>query len=52
MGTREELEQLLAFLELSAVRPRIARRLELREAREGMAALIDGDVLGKIVLCP
>jgi len=52
MGTRGELEQLIALLELTGVRPRIDRTAALADAREGIAALIDGEVLGKVVLVP
>jgi NADPH:quinone reductase-like Zn-dependent oxidoreductase len=49
MGTREQLVRLARFLDKTGVRPRIDRVLPLREAREGFAALVDGDVFGKIV---
>jgi NADPH:quinone reductase-like Zn-dependent oxidoreductase len=52
MGTRQELEQLVALLELTGVRPRIDRTLPLAGARDGFAAMIAGDVLGKLVLTP
>jgi NADPH:quinone reductase-like Zn-dependent oxidoreductase len=52
MGTRRELEQLVALLEVSGVRPRIDHTLALADAREGFAAMVAGDVLGKIVLAP
>jgi len=49
MGTRDELLGLLAFCETSGVRPVISRELPLADAREGFAAMIDGDTAGKIV---
>jgi NADPH:quinone reductase-like Zn-dependent oxidoreductase len=52
MGTREELRQLVQLLESTGVRPWIDRAIPLADAAEGIAALIAGDVLGKIVLQP
>jgi NADPH:quinone reductase-like Zn-dependent oxidoreductase len=52
MGTRQELEALVALLELTGLRPPIDRTLPLADAAEGFAALVAGDVLGKIVLAP
>ncbi|CAN5840998.1 zinc-binding dehydrogenase [soil metagenome] len=49
MGTREELLGLLRFCQSSGVRPVIARELPLADARDGFAAMIDGDTAGKIV---
>jgi NADPH:quinone reductase-like Zn-dependent oxidoreductase len=49
MGTRAELARLLTFLEQTGVRPVIDRTLPLTEARDGFAALIGGEVFGKIV---
>jgi NADPH:quinone reductase-like Zn-dependent oxidoreductase len=49
MGTRGELEQLARLLEVTGIRPRIDRELPLAEAREGFAAMADGDLVGKIV---
>ncbi len=49
MGTRDELLGLLSFCRTSGVRPVIARELPLAEARDGFAAMIDGDTAGKIV---
>ena len=50
MGTREELERLVAFLELTGIRPLIDRALPMEQARDGFAALQSGDVFGKLVL--
>jgi NADPH:quinone reductase-like Zn-dependent oxidoreductase len=52
MGTRDELQQLARLCETSGIRPQIDRVLPLSEAREGFAALADGDVFGKIVFTP
>jgi len=49
MGTRDELARLLTFCEQTGVRPEIDRALPLTEARDGFAAMIAGDVFGKIV---
>jgi NADPH:quinone reductase-like Zn-dependent oxidoreductase len=50
MGTRDELAQLVSFLDATGTKPLIDRTLPMTEAREGLAAMIDGDVFGKIVL--
>jgi NADPH:quinone reductase-like Zn-dependent oxidoreductase len=52
MGTSEELRELVSLLELSGARPMIDRVLPLDSVREGLAALITGDVFGKVVLTP
>jgi NADPH:quinone reductase-like Zn-dependent oxidoreductase len=52
MGTRDELRQLVSLLELSGARPLVDRVLPLDRAQEGFAAMIDGDVFGKIVFTP
>ena len=49
MGTREEFGRLLRFCVDRDVRPVIDRTLPLAEAREGFAAMLAGDVHGKIV---
>jgi NADPH:quinone reductase-like Zn-dependent oxidoreductase len=50
MGTRDQLGRLLRFCEQTGVRPKIDRILPVKKAAEGLAALIAGDVFGKIVL--
>jgi NADPH:quinone reductase-like Zn-dependent oxidoreductase len=50
MGTRAELAALVAFLDATGVRPVVDRTLPLQDAREGFAAMNDGDVFGKVVL--
>jgi NADPH:quinone reductase-like Zn-dependent oxidoreductase len=49
MGTRDELERLVAFCMEKDLRPRIDRMLPLAEAREGFQAMLDGSFVGKIV---
>jgi D-arabinose 1-dehydrogenase-like Zn-dependent alcohol dehydrogenase len=50
MGTRDELERLVAFCVQTGVRPLIDATLPLSEARDGLARLAAGDVFGKVVL--
>ena len=49
MGSRDQLARLASFLEQTGTRPRIDRALPLADAREGFAAMISGDLFGKIV---
>jgi NADPH:quinone reductase-like Zn-dependent oxidoreductase len=49
MGTRDELGRLLQFCVQTGVRPTIDRVLPLSAAADGIAALISGDVFGKVV---
>jgi len=49
MGTRDQLARLARFLEQTGVRPKIDRELPLREAAAGFAAMISGDLFGKVV---
>jgi NADPH:quinone reductase-like Zn-dependent oxidoreductase len=49
MGTRSELAALVQLLDSTGVRPLIDRTLPLEQAREGFAAMAEGDVFGKIV---
>ena len=49
MGTRNELEQLARLLDTSGVRPLIDRELPLADAREGFAAMVSGELVGKVV---
>jgi NADPH:quinone reductase-like Zn-dependent oxidoreductase len=49
MGTRDELARLLTFCEQTGVRPEIDRAMPLTEARDGFAAMISGDLFGKVV---
>jgi NADPH:quinone reductase-like Zn-dependent oxidoreductase len=52
MGTLDELARLVSLVDLSGIRPRIDKELPLSEVAEGLRALADGDVLGKIVIKP
>lgn len=49
MGSRRELEQLLALLDVSGSRPLIDRVLPLERAREGFEAMASGELFGKVV---
>jgi NADPH:quinone reductase-like Zn-dependent oxidoreductase len=49
MGTREELERLIRFCLERDIRPTIHASMPLTGAREGFQALLEGDVVGKIV---
>ena len=49
MGTRDELERLIRFCEVTGVRPVVDTVLPLEQARDGFARLAGGDVVGKIV---
>ncbi|MFI7703281.1 zinc-binding dehydrogenase [Nonomuraea sp. NPDC049480] len=49
MGTRDQLQRLAMFMEQTGVRPEIDRSLPLAEAREGFAAMAEGEIFGKIV---
>jgi NADPH:quinone reductase-like Zn-dependent oxidoreductase len=49
MGSRDQLARLARFCEQTGVRPLIDRTLPLAQAKEGFAAMISGDVFGKIV---
>jgi NADPH:quinone reductase-like Zn-dependent oxidoreductase len=49
MGTRSELASLVNLLDVSGVRPVVDRVIPMTEARDGFAAMAEGDVFGKIV---
>jgi NADPH:quinone reductase-like Zn-dependent oxidoreductase len=49
MGTREELERLTRFCLEREIRPIIDASLPLSDARQGFQALLEGNVLGKVV---
>ena len=49
MGTRDELDRLAVFLEQTGVRPKIDRVMPLEQAKDGFAAMIAGDLFGKVV---
>ncbi|MGZ5407657.1 MAG: zinc-binding dehydrogenase [Aeromicrobium sp.] len=50
MGTRDELHGLAQFMDVSGIRPLIDREIPMEDAAEGLKAVIDGSVFGKIVL--
>jgi NADPH:quinone reductase-like Zn-dependent oxidoreductase len=52
MGTRAELAAVLRLVEHSGLHPVIDRVLPLRDAREGLRLLADGEAFGKVVLEP
>ena len=49
MGTRAELASLVNLLDSSGVRPLIDSTMPMEKARDGFAAMAEGDVFGKIV---
>ncbi len=49
MGTRDELDRLIRFLVATGVRPVIDRTLPLEQVREGFAAMVEGELFGKVV---
>jgi NADPH:quinone reductase-like Zn-dependent oxidoreductase len=49
MGSRDQLARLARFCEQTGVRPLIDRTLPLSGAKDGFAAMISGDVFGKVV---
>ncbi len=50
MGTKDELRDLMSFLRVTGLRPHIDRTLPLEQARDGLAAMASGELVGKIVL--
>ncbi len=52
MGTRDELTALTRMLVATGARPVVDRVLPLDRVADGLAALIDGDVFGKVVVEP
>lgn len=49
MGTREELRGLADFLDVTGTRPLVDSTMPMTDAREGFAAMANGDVFGKVV---
>src|SRR6476469_3771363 len=49
MGTRDELRDRLAFLDITGLRPQIGTELPMSDAERGFAAMLDGETAGKIV---
>jgi NADPH:quinone reductase-like Zn-dependent oxidoreductase len=52
MGSRDQLSRLLTFCDQTNLRPVIDRTLPLRQAEEGFAAMIEGNLFGKVVFVP
>ncbi|WP_323958804.1 zinc-binding dehydrogenase [Arthrobacter sp. JZ12] len=49
MGTRDELDRLARFLEVTGVRPRIDSVHRLEDAHDGFERMLNGDVFGKVL---
>lgn len=49
MGTREELADLLAFVDTAGIAPEVGLELPMEQAADGFRAMLDGDTAGKIV---
>jgi NADPH:quinone reductase-like Zn-dependent oxidoreductase len=49
MGSRAQLARLLRFCEQTGVRPLIDRTMPLTQARDGLAAMVSGELFGKVV---
>ncbi len=49
MGTRSELAALVNLLDATGTRPLVDRTLPMEDARQGFAAMADGDLFGKVV---
>lgn len=49
MGSSTELASLVSLLDASGARPLIDRTLPMEDARDGFAAMKDGDLFGKVV---
>jgi NADPH:quinone reductase-like Zn-dependent oxidoreductase len=52
MGTRDELERVARFCEVTGVRPSIDACLPLSDARDAFARMAGGELFGKLVLTP
>jgi NADPH:quinone reductase-like Zn-dependent oxidoreductase len=49
MGSRDQLARLLGFCEQTGVRPLIDRTVPLAQAKDGFAAMVGGELFGKVV---
>jgi NADPH:quinone reductase-like Zn-dependent oxidoreductase len=49
MGTRQELADLLSFVDNAGITPEVGLELPMDRAEEGFRAMLDGDTAGKIV---
>ncbi|HEY1508845.1 MAG TPA: zinc-binding dehydrogenase [Solirubrobacteraceae bacterium] len=52
LGTSDELAALAALCAERALRPPVDEMLPLAEARKGFQRMLDGDLLGKLVVRP
>jgi NADPH:quinone reductase-like Zn-dependent oxidoreductase len=50
MGTKQELERLIAMLDATGVRPLIDAEFPIDQAREAFARMAEGELFGKLVL--
>jgi NADPH:quinone reductase-like Zn-dependent oxidoreductase len=50
MGTRDELRDLLAFVDVAGIQPEIGLELAMDRADDALKAMMDGETAGKIVL--
>ncbi|MFD8499806.1 zinc-binding dehydrogenase [Amycolatopsis sp. NPDC059657] len=49
MGTRDELADLLSYVDLKGIKPQIGQELPFERAEEGFKSMFEGDTAGKIV---
>ncbi|WP_007024903.1 zinc-binding dehydrogenase [Saccharomonospora iraqiensis] len=49
MGTRDELADLLSYVDLAGIRPQIGAELPLSDAERGFTDMLEGNTAGKIV---
>jgi len=52
MGTKQELQDMVAFLTAVDVRPTIDRTVPLDQVAHGLAAMESGTLIGKVVITP
>jgi NADPH:quinone reductase-like Zn-dependent oxidoreductase len=50
MGTKAELERLIAMLDATGVRPLIDEEIAMEDARDAFQRMVDGELFGKLVL--
>ncbi len=50
MGTRDELDALVKFMDATGTRPLLDSEIAMTDARQGFEAIAAGDVFGKIVM--
>jgi NADPH:quinone reductase-like Zn-dependent oxidoreductase len=49
MGTRDELQRLIRFCLERDIRPAVHASMPLADAKDGFRAMLDGDIVGKVV---